>query len=274
MKIEAYICQYCDSLYKTQKRADDCEKLCVIKKQEEETIKSVTEKLNQEQDDIRLNSTSLEDVIKGCIDYQNKVAVYGKLLDMELDVKYHNHTSNSHSAPIGKPSNFSRKDGVPTGYPALSGRVVFHYSADPKDKAVGGSICRFINKGTGGGGGKSKKGDYCVTYDVKLWLDDFPKIKGSIEKVLNDREIFENFKIKVSDEIQIKMDNDEHLQTLLKTEQGYKDKIANLQKELQRVQCQRNEVCSTLRKPFEDKVKKESDKLINPWGILIDKYLD
>lgn len=106
------------------------------------------------QESVRLEATSVEDLCRRCIEVQNKFAEQDgtpKLINMVMDVHYSPNASNSHSSPILGVRNFSGKPELPTGYPALTGRVKFKYERDHNNlKRVGGNMLWFINTGTGG----------------------------------------------------------------------------------------------------------------------------
>lgn len=84
--------------------------------------------------------------------------------------------SNSHSAPFGKPTNWSRKRDLPTSYPGISCRFSFQgrikadfpcssWSMTDSLREIG------IHTGTGGGGGNDT-----YSYDCTIWADAFPKL--------------------------------------------------------------------------------------------------
>jgi hypothetical protein len=123
---------------------------------------------------------------------------------MELDVGYTEHASNSHSSPIGLPSNWERKDDKPSGYPALVGTIKLTYDKAPKGSSS--DIANIYRLCTGSGGYWGNQGGYQLGYSVTIWLDDFPKIKEKIEQVKQQIQNYEDLKdvleCKFSEEVQ------------------------------------------------------------------------
>ena len=99
-------------------------------------------------------------------------------------VKYLKELTNSHHAPIGGVQNWGSKPGLPTGYPGYIGRVQFNYKGKSKTKVkkamldikdfVGNNMLPGFNTGSGGGGAEGG------TYELFLYIEDFPKIKSKI----------------------------------------------------------------------------------------------
>lgn len=89
---------------------------------------------------------------------------------VHLDLYYTERLSNTHSAPVGRPTNWGREPGKPTGYPGWGGRICFRVL--PENCGISGSdVGRVLrmNTGTGGGGSKGIYG-----YDVNIFEEDFP----------------------------------------------------------------------------------------------------
>jgi hypothetical protein len=122
-----------------------------------------------------------------------KENIFVKLL--RLDVSFNKRVSNSHSAPQNKPSNFSREDNKPTSYPGWYGRIWYILSKEPKGFSSNSLNETYLHSGTGGYGlynlpdyTKEDK-DYPLSYDVKIFLDDFPEIKTM--ELLTPSDIFD-----------------------------------------------------------------------------------
>lgn len=92
-----------------------------------------------------------------------------KLLSVKLKGRFSDHISNSHSAPIGKPQNWGRKPGVPTGYPGWQGDI--SWQLDGEYQSFGSDVMRNTGINTGSGG---SRGEHGFSYDMKLFLDDWP----------------------------------------------------------------------------------------------------
>ena len=86
--------------------------------------------------------------------------------------------SCSHSAPLGKRTNWSGHHDAPRRFPGWAGTITLHYSkaSDLTDALKTVGICT----GSGGGGGTWDKVTYPrgvkLKYEVKLWLYDFPEL--------------------------------------------------------------------------------------------------
>lgn len=76
--------------------------------------------------------------------------------------------SITHSAPIGKPTNWGCKPGLPTGYPGCTGRILFNVPSETDY-----SYCfagTGVNTGGGGGGyGSARR----FAFEVRLYMDDW-----------------------------------------------------------------------------------------------------
>lgn len=228
MKVEAYQCKYCEQVYLDELGMEYCENSCRMEREKE--LKQAEFKKQQKdlQESVRLESVSVEDICRRCIEVQNKFAAQDgtpKLIDMKLDVRYHSNASNSHSSPMSEVSNFSRKPELPTGYPALVGRVRFKYECSHNYlKRIGSDILRFINTGTGGGS------VFNQGYDVTLWLDDFPLIKRQVEECLQEQKRLELLTDEIETSYKKQIENDGVIQSLNEDLKTVKEKIYQLQK--------------------------------------------
>ena len=91
-----------------------------------------------------------------------------------MDVGHSERVSNTHSAPHGKPQNWGREPGKPTGYPGWSGRIEFRVL--PENCGISGSdVGRVLRMHTGTGGGI--RGGY-YGYDVRMFEEDWPGLSG------------------------------------------------------------------------------------------------
>ena len=110
-----------------------------------------------------------------------------------IDLTYSDSVSNSHSSPFSGVSNWGGRvimdDGTPapTGYPGFAGRIEFSMSHD-----IGRGSDAFSGTGlnTGSGGGGRGINDTCnYSFELSMYLDDFPNIKAAIdqEKVAFDK---------------------------------------------------------------------------------------
>jgi len=95
-------------------------------------------------------------------------------------VKITNHrvgeVSNSHSAPFGKPTNWSRKSDLPTSYPGIVCTISFRENAKCSGSTTFWDMTDAlreigIHTGTGGVGANDTYSYYCT-----IWADAFPKL--------------------------------------------------------------------------------------------------
>lgn len=97
------------------------------------------------------------------------------VLDVKLTLGKYGKCSCSHSAPIGKPTNFMSKPNIPTHYWGYKGRLEFKYDAElsffPSHMFEGTGI----NCGSGSGGGRS------YSCEVTLFGDDWPTMSADDE---------------------------------------------------------------------------------------------
>jgi len=269
MKIEAYQCKHCEGVYLEEDEMKQCEEACSEEIKEYKERQSFKEKQKSLQDSVRLESESVEEICRRCIEVQNEFAEHDgsqKLISMKLDVRYNPHASNSHSSPINGVGNFSRKSGLPTGYPALLGRVKFEYEKRGTNgrKNVGENILRFINKGSGGGDG------YNLSYGVTLWLDDFPLIKKKVEECLQEEKRLNTLVDDLETQYQQSLSGDKEVIEINSKLESVHEKIYQLQKvenELEISLSQKKRVHKkSLLKVYEQECELLSE---NPFGIQV-----
>lgn len=101
--------------------------------------------------------------------------------DISLDVKFNLEVSNSHHAPVGKPTNWHNKPELPFGYPGYRGRISGKtytskgkYLPDYKNNKYP------IPLNTGSGSGSNGHWGY----DIFLFIDDFDRLQARAAKLL------------------------------------------------------------------------------------------
>lgn len=110
-----------------------------------------------------------------------------------LTLTYSDSVSNSHSHPRNGVSNWggnaTLKDGTPAprGYPGWTGRISFQLSTD----AISFSSDVLKNTGinTGGGGG----GNRAYSYDLKMFMDDWPGLKSAFNEQVSKHDKQQTF---------------------------------------------------------------------------------
>ena len=125
-----------------------------------------------------------------------------KVVGLQLDLAWYDLVSNSHSAPVGKPTNFGARPGLPTSYPGWSGRTWIRYAKNPIERGSDPLIRTCLHTGTGGFGSYNgpwsllhnqifiarRKYNYispteynelmpvCYSWDCRVFAEDFPEI--------------------------------------------------------------------------------------------------
>lgn len=96
-----------------------------------------------------------------------------------IELTYSDSVSNSHSCPRNGVTNWggrdTLKDGTPAprGYPGWAGRISFQLSVDALSFSSDVLKGTGFNTGSGGGGG-----DGIFSYDLKMFMDDWPGLKS------------------------------------------------------------------------------------------------
>lgn len=269
MEIKAYACKHCESIYKTAQKASACEKKCVARIAEEKTEEERQANLQTLVNYVRLNAESIEDICRMSEEVSLKLFPKSSIKKMKLRVSYAPHASNSHSAPLGEFENWGRKEGKPTGYPALRGSITVVYNKEPK----GFSSSTFNSRDgicgihTGDGGYRSGDGGYTVGYDVTLWLSDFPKIKAAIEAKQKEIDSYEIFRSKLSGEYIDQVSADAEINAAKSNIEDFEDEIRKLRELIaceQGIIKDKKENYST---PKQEILDKEYEKTSNDFGL-------
>lgn len=183
--IKAYACPICEDIHKTKALAEGCEVKCKAREEKNAKEKTRIENIDYWRNYPRLNATSMAEVVSMCIEASKHIEPTSELGDLQFKVRYEANSSNSHSCPIGGVTAWGserREPGAVLGYPSLSGQIKFIYKKYKHKIDIFGSFRHHgilgISTGTGGGGGSSSYS----SYEVNIWLDDFPLLKEKIEK--------------------------------------------------------------------------------------------
>lgn len=185
MKI-IYLHEESGKTFKTKKGYENFDK----KFQEEKANKlKLKYKIDDYRNFPRLNATSFTEYAKLCVEYINKINEGTGIIYSDLkfyNLYYNENLSNTHNSPIGKPTNWWNKPDIPAGYPGWGGRVTFkkhnksgksHVSSNDHSE-IHSPYRGILGLNTGSGGGGYNE----FTYDIKLFLDDFPLIKEKYER--------------------------------------------------------------------------------------------
>ena len=199
MKIEVFKSEYTGELF--EKEIDY--KLHIEKYKEEikqDVIRAkISAKATELKETPRLTATSIEDFRQkafSAITELNK-GNPDQLVCLDLKNLRFTDVSNSHSAPIGKKTNWSQKESnEPTSYKGWYGTITIVFSEEKNTGDNRDRVERFteqfpgINTGSGGYRGKEYNGfkGYIVEYELQLYLDDFPLIKKEYEEYIRLQE--------------------------------------------------------------------------------------
>ena len=92
-----------------------------------------------------------------------------KFTSMEITGKWHESVSNSHTAPLGKPTNWHRLFELPRGYPGFTGSIRFTLENTERCPGFHSDLFAGLRVNTGSGGGVSPS-----QYELNLFDDDWP----------------------------------------------------------------------------------------------------
>lgn len=108
---------------------------------------------------------------------------------INLNLRWSSHVSNSHSCPLNGVTNWCNSyDDRPTGYPGWQGRIKFKTTCEIPGFMSALFKNTGINLGSGGGGGQY------YTYDVSIFVDDWPKLRKATHlSLLKNNTYSENF---------------------------------------------------------------------------------
>lgn len=231
MKVEAYACPVCENVFKTEEKAKSCEEKCKKAKEDEKKEATRQSQLEELVNYVRLNAESVEDICKMSEEVSKKLFKKYWIKSLKLNVRYNPHASNSHSAPIGKGTNWGGKSDKPTGYPALTGTIIVTYNKEPSgfssDSFNRHDGISGIN--TGSGGYRSDKDGYTCEYGVTLWLSDFPKIENKVSQLLSSVAELNLFRKDLYEKYCEDVNNDSKLQKMRKEKEALQSQIHNLQ---------------------------------------------
>jgi len=178
--VEAYVCNHCGDIFKTKEEAYACFKEC----EEDLNVKKTFVKLQNEKNELRLKATSFNHFAKLLEEFARKNR---REIEVEFcNLRYEKYISNTHDCPIGGQTNWRKEKDKPTSYPGYIGKVVFKknkeegswYASDAfeiESGALWSSDVPGLNTGCGGGG----------EFIVRLYIDDFPKIKEKVDSISN-----------------------------------------------------------------------------------------
>lgn len=139
--------------------------------------------------------------------------------DLTLNVT----ASNTHSSPVGHPTNFSRVTDKPNSYIGWNGAIIVNY-----EKGYNGFDCPLrvtefegIYQGSGSGGASS-------SHSTILWLNDFPNIGDKLKTLLHQINENRNIETERNNLYEKMVDNDDEYIALSARHDELKDEINQL----------------------------------------------
>jgi len=271
--IQAFACPICEEIYKTEAAASKCEAACTQAKIDLEEERQLETQLEELRNYVRLNAESVKDICKMSMEVSKKLNKSQYIKEMTLRVRYVEHASNSHSSPIGQPTNWGRKSDKPTGYPALYGDILFTYNKGGK---LSGSdiFSKWGDKGIQGintGGGGSRSGNNTYGYGVTLWLDDFPKIKEKIEKLHENINEFHKSEMEIHKQYSDILDEDIDLKTKQAQVKALNEEILVLSTKRNIIQTEVYQIEQNHKTPLKEMLDIKAKELDNEFSIRVER---
>lgn len=99
-------------------------------------------------------------------------------MKIEINVKYNECVSNSHSAPRGKPTNFNRRTDKPQGYPGWNGYIRLCLNREFPGFMLSDVLSLFdLHTGSGGYTRIDDNGWKVYHYELRMYEDDWPNLR-------------------------------------------------------------------------------------------------
>lgn len=188
--IKAFECGICHAVHVSEKLADDCETKCKTHQTKVRRQELLNSNWDKHMNEMRLKAESLVDILKGIEEAAEKY--FGVKMKFTHTPFRFTSIACTHDAPIGKPTVWGSRDNKnndPTHYLGWSAWVEGQWLKDGKGKQSHRDTISFppdlggrnggikgFNTGTFNGGSK-------FSGEVRLYLDDFPKLKKQYEKM-------------------------------------------------------------------------------------------
>lgn len=185
MEIKAYKCNYCGSVNEYRLGYNRCMRNCAKAKREKLKEEQLRNNFIEIADSIRLSITSIHQLAPEIINWFKKY--YNRDLQLQITDLRFREVSNAYEAPIEGVVNWEQKENKPKSYLGWTGKIsgqsdiwekpIKHLLTGRELRCISdcfsryeGSLIRGVKTGTGGGGNK-------FSYEVILFLNDFPKVK-------------------------------------------------------------------------------------------------
>jgi hypothetical protein len=139
-------------------------------------------------DYIRLNLSNVCDFPQMFIE-KSKEFYDTDISNLELDIKYYDHVSNSHGCPINGVTNWGGTiEGAPRNYPGWQGQISFFAQNNKNTHIDYASNMLFNSYGYGfrgfhtGSGCPGRINEYSAKIGFYFFLEDFPKLAANKKK--------------------------------------------------------------------------------------------
>lgn len=179
MQATVYKCEACGKKGFNERRMQRHEVKCL----EVRSKNDAKEQFIQRRNTLMKNAKSMEELFMGL----------KELCEEYFDIKFslfsvkgkYGEVSNSHGAPVGGVTNFTRDPDRPMSYPGFSGKFKFKTRSQSRNEFGINALCgvlsdyapSILHNGTG------SAGDTFGCYDMYFFFDDFPNLKTEANKV-------------------------------------------------------------------------------------------
>jgi len=245
MKTTAFKSEYTGELFETKKEYNLHIKKYKIQKKEAEKQNLFILKSKEMRQMPRLTAVSIEDFREKAFNIINVLNDNNpdKFLGLFIEARNFGWVSDTHSAPIGGEQNFSQNDDKPKGYNGWNGRITFILSEEKNTgenrNKIENLIQRFpgINIGCGGYGGNEYDGikGYVLSYELRLYLDDFPILKSKYKKYLKLQDNYQQWNEKVNKLFEEKNNSDEEMISYKNVESELSDQFHKIENKLNNI---------------------------------------
>jgi hypothetical protein len=183
--VSAFKCDVCTAIFIDENKANTHLIKCLKEKAQKDRKEKEYEELEKTKDSVRFEAENLEHAIE--LIKQKAKKKYGLIVNITKYPKCLGAISNTHAAPIGFPTNWSKKGNLPITYLGFSGRwegsIVGKCKSTTHDKHDSTDLHCLLRDGWGHGFNGFHSGTGCSGKEFSiggyLFVDDFPKWKSA-----------------------------------------------------------------------------------------------